>query len=83
MSDARGMKAMSDWIDIKQWGECQRMAHPGIVFEIRNGDGQIMFSNCTVTVPIAPFDWKSAPVKFRAIAELPPRHSNPIPKPKE
>jgi hypothetical protein len=76
-------RVMSDWIDITQWDHCQEMARPGIVFEIRNADEQSMITNCTVTVPAAPFDWKSAPVKFRAIVEVPPQHSQPIPRAKE
>jgi hypothetical protein len=74
---------MSDWIDIAQWDECHDLARPGIVFEIRNAEEQSMITRCTAAVPAAPFDWKSAPLKFRAIVELPPQHSQPIPRAKE
>ena len=73
---------MSDWIDIEQWQRCLEMEKPGIVFEIRNVEGHSMLAHCTTTVPQAPFDWKSAPVKFRAVVEPPAEHSTPIPKPK-
>jgi hypothetical protein len=76
-------RVMSDWIDINQWNHCQDLLRPGIVFEIRNAEEQSMIANCTVTVPSAPFDWRSAPVKFRAIVELPPQLSAPIPRAKE
>jgi hypothetical protein len=76
-------KAMSEWFDINQWDHCIEMARPGIVFEIRNADGQSMFSPCTKQVPEAPFDWKSSPLKFRAVLEPAPEHSSPIPKPEE
>ena len=74
---------MSEWIDIEHWQQCFDMARAGVVFEIQNGDGQSMITPCTVIVPPPPFDWKSAPVQFRAIAEPLPQHSAPIPKPKE
>lgn len=73
---------MDGWIAIEQWARCQEMARPGIVFEIRNRDGNRMVSECVVPMPPAPFDWKSGPIEFRAIAEEPPRHSSPIPAPK-
>ena len=84
MSSSSGeYRAMSDWVDIEQWKHCFEMARPGIVFEIRNAEGQNMLAPCTETVPVAPFDWKSAPLKFRAVAEPPSEHSSPIPAPKE
>jgi hypothetical protein len=76
-------EAMSDWVDIEKWQHCLDMARPGIVFEIRNADGQCMITPCTAAVPTLPFDWKSAPLRFRAIAEPLPQHSPPMPKPKE
>jgi hypothetical protein len=74
---------MSDWMAISQWHECQKMARPGIVFELRNAEGQSMFTPCVVPLPAMPFDWKSPPVIFRAIPAPKPQHSTPIPKPKE
>lgn len=74
---------MSDWIDIQYWERCSEMARPGIVFEIRNAEGESMLAPCTEAVPSAPFDWKSGPLHFRAVVEPKAEHSNPIPKPKE
>ena len=76
-------RAVSDWVDIKDWDLCSQMARPGIVFEVRNAEGQSMLTPCTPSPPKPPFDWKSAPLKFRAVTEQPPEHSSPIPKPKE
>jgi hypothetical protein len=76
-------EAMSDWMDIEQWQHCAAMERPGIVFQISNAEGQSMITNCTVTLPPPPFDWKSAPVRFRAIVEPLSQHSSPLPKPKE
>ena len=73
---------MGEWIAIAQWQECERMARPGIVFEISNAEGQSLFTPCVVPLPPMPFDWKSAPVRFRAVAEAPAEHSAPIPAPK-
>ena len=70
---------MSEWMSIAQWQECVNMARPGIIFEIRNADGQSLFTPCIVSVPTMPFDWKSPPVQFRAVAEPRPEHSTPIP----
>jgi hypothetical protein len=74
-------EAMSEWMDMDQWQRCADMARPGIVFEIRNADSQSMLTSCTALLPTAPFDWKSAPVRFRAVAEPRPEHSAPLPKP--
>jgi hypothetical protein len=76
-----GVRAMSDWLAISQWEECQKLAKPGIVFEIRNARGQSMWTPCVVPMPPMPFDWTSPPVEFRAVPEAPPRHSDPIPPP--
>lgn len=73
---------MGEWIAISQWQECERMAGPGVVFEIRNAEGLSLFTPCTVPLPPMPFDWKSVPVRFRAVAEAAPEHSAPIPAPK-
>ena len=73
---------MSEWMAIAQWAECRAMERPGIMFEIQNAAGQSMFTQCVVPLPPAPFDWKSPPVRFRAVKEAPPEHSEPIPPPK-
>lgn len=73
---------MSEWIAIAQWEQCVDMARPGIVFEIRNGDGNSLFTPCVTPLPAMPFDWKSPPVAFRAVVEAPPVHSGPLPAPK-
>ena len=73
---------MGEWMAISQWHECARLARPGIVFELQNKDGLSLFTPCTPTVPAAPFDWKSPPVRFRAVVQAPPRHSDPIPEEK-
>jgi hypothetical protein len=77
-----GQAAMSEWIAIERWAECERMARPGIVFELQNAEGLSLLTLCTPTVPQAPFDWKSPPLRFRAVPLPPPRHSEPIPPPK-
>jgi len=73
---------MSDWMAIAHWQECQRMVRPGIVFEIQNREGLSLLSPCTITLPDLPFDWKSPAVRFRAVREVQPIHSDPIPPPK-
>jgi hypothetical protein len=72
---------MGEWVSTADWSQCAQMARPGIVFEIRNKDGQSLFTRCTVTLPEAPFDWKSPPAQFRAVVEQPPQHSGPMPRP--
>lgn len=72
---------MSDWISIDEWYRCREMARPGIVFEVRNADGQLLTTRCVVPLPEAPFDWKSAPLEFRAVPETKPQHSEPLPPP--
>jgi hypothetical protein len=72
---------MSDWISIERWSECARMERPGIIFEIRNSEGQSLLTRCVVPLPETPFDWKSPPVQFRAVPAPRPRHSTPIPRP--
>ena len=71
-------RIMSDWLDIDQWDHCHKLARPGIVFEIRNAEEQSMIAHGAAAVPAAPFDWISAPVKFRAVVELPPQLSQPM-----
>ena len=73
---------MSDWLSINDWSACVRMQKPGIIFEIRNADGQSMLTPCTQVLPSMPFDWRSAPVQFRAVLEPRPRHSAPLPIPR-
>jgi hypothetical protein len=73
---------MSEWIAIAQWRDCAQMARPGIIFEIRNADGQSLFTHCVDPLPKMPFDWNSPPVVFRAIPEPKAEHSTPIPPPK-
>jgi hypothetical protein len=70
---------MSDWMAIAQWHECEKLARPGIVFEIRNAEGESLLTPCTPTVPPSPFGWKSGPVEFRAIPQPPPKRSEPMP----
>ena len=52
---------------IAQWHECKGMARPGIVFEVKNAEGQTLLTECTAQVPPTPFGWKSPPVVFRAV----------------
>lgn len=73
---------MSEWMDIVQWTDCSKFARPGIIFEIRNAEGQSLLTPCVTPLPQMPFDWKSPPLMFRAISEPEPRHSTPIPEPK-
>jgi hypothetical protein len=68
---------------IAQWQQCQQMARPGIIFELQNAEGLSLFTQCAEAVPDTPFDWKSPPVRFRAIKQPPPLHSDPLPPPKE
>jgi hypothetical protein len=72
---------MSEWTGIAQWQQCQAQAHPGVVFELRNAEGQSLFTACVPQVPPAPFDWKSPPIEFRVVAAPRPQHSNPMPPP--
>ncbi len=71
---------MSDWVDFAQWTACARMERPGFVFEIKNAEGQSLFTPCRHPLQL-PFDWKAAPVQFRLVKEMKPRHSSPIPRP--
>ena len=71
---------IGEWIAMEQWAKCAEMAKPGIVFEIRNAQDQWLLTPCVSNPPV-PFDWKSPPVKFRAITEPKPEHSAPLPPP--
>ena len=73
---------MSDWMAIAHWQECQRLARPGIVFEVQNAEGLSLLTPCTPSVPPTPSDWTSPPVRFRAVMQSPPQRSDPIPPPK-
>ena len=73
---------MGEWIAIAQWHECEQMARPGIIFELRNAEGQSLFTPCVVEIPATPFNWKSPPVMFRAISAPRPQHSTPMPPPR-
>lgn len=71
---------MGDWIDFSQWQDCARMERPGLVFEVRNGEGRSLLTECTVPLRL-PDDWASPPAQFRMVPAPVLRRSNPIPKP--
>lgn len=73
---------MSEWIEIARWETCRELARPGIIFEIGNVDGQSLFTPCVMPMPAMPFDWKSPPLRFRAVPEPAPQRSGPMPAPK-
>jgi hypothetical protein len=73
---------MSEWLAFAQWAQCREMARPGIIFEIQNGEGQSLFTPCVVPLVEVPFDWRSPPVRFRAIPEPAPQRSVPLPGPR-
>lgn len=68
------------WFEIAVWQDCARLERPGYVFELENADGLTLQMHCEETI-ILPHDWATAPVRFRLIPEVPPRHSDPIPLP--
>lgn len=72
---------MVDWVPIEEWARCAALERPGIVFEVRNAEGQSLLARCGVKVPETPFDWTSPPVAFRPVEEAPPVHSEPLPAP--
>jgi hypothetical protein len=72
---------MSEWMAIAQWQECAKITRPGIMFEIRNAEGQSMFAPCVMPLPPMPASWKSSAVKFRAVVQPKPQHSTPMPSP--
>jgi len=72
---------MVDWIPIDQWVQCVEMERPGIVFEIRNAQGQTLVTTCVPEVPKAPFDWTAPPKEFRPVQQPPAEHSSPLPEP--
>jgi hypothetical protein len=73
---------MGEWIAIAQWQQCAQMEKPGIIFEIQNAENKSLFTECVLPLPAMPFDWKSPPLRFRAIPEPKPVHSAPAPRPK-
>jgi len=74
---------LGEWIPIDDWVRCTELSRPGIIFEIRNGDGQSLFTPCVQPVPTPPFDWKVPPREFRAVPEASPSHSEPLPAPRD
>jgi hypothetical protein len=73
---------MSDWTDFSEWSHCARMERPGYVFEVTNEEGKSLLTACTVPLQL-PHDWKSPPLRFRLVASPKPRHSNPVPSPRQ
>jgi hypothetical protein len=71
---------MNDWIDFNRWSECQRWSRPGYVFEVINSEGQSLLTPCVKDLE-RPWDWSSAPIRFRVKPEPKPRRSQPLPKP--
>jgi hypothetical protein len=69
---------MSDWIDFDRWKDCAGMERPGVVFEVVNAQGQTLLTPCVERLE-TPWDWKSGPVRFRAVAAPKARRSDPIP----
>jgi hypothetical protein len=74
---------MGEWLAFAQWPLCREMARPGIIFEVQNGAGQSLFTPCVVALTELPLDWKSPPIRFRAITEPAPRRSAPLPPPQK
>ena len=66
---------------IDEWVRCTELARPGIVFELRNDQGQSLFTPCVQPAPTPPFDWQVPPTEFRAVPEPQPSRSDPLPKP--
>ena len=73
--------AMGKWKPIEDWTQCTEMAKPGIIFEIRNAEGQSLYTPCVVPLPTMPVGWKSPPKEFRPIVAPRPEHSSPMPPP--
>lgn len=70
------------WLPIADWGRCAELTKPGLIAELRNAEGQSLFTPCTEALPPAPFDWTSPFVEFRMIVEPTPTHSAPMPFPR-
>jgi len=79
-TNVSGGNALTEWFPISDWRRCAELARPGLIFEIRNSDGLSLFAACSPSVPKAPWDWKSPPLEFRAVAETPAERSAPIPE---
>jgi hypothetical protein len=73
---------MGEWIAIALWQQCTQMAKPGFVFEVRNAEGQSLFTPCVRPLPAPPHDWTSPPKEFRRVPEPQPEHSAPAPAPR-
>lgn len=73
---------MSEWVSFDRWAECAQMQRPGFVFEVVNSHGQRLLTQCEPKLPV-PFDWRSAPVRFRLVEAPQLRRSQPAPKPQE
>jgi hypothetical protein len=73
---------ITEWMDIARCHECEKMARPGIIFELKNSEGQTLFTPCVAELPPTPFGWKSAPAMFRAVSAPVPQHSTPMPPPR-
>ncbi len=69
---------VGEWTPIEKWSDCRQLERPGFIFEIQNASGQTLFTRCTPHLNV-PFDWTSAPVRFRAIPEPAPQRSTPLP----
>jgi hypothetical protein len=72
---------VSEWVDFDRWKDCPHLERLGFIFEIRNAEGQSLFTRCEVPLQL-PSSWTSAPVRFRLVEAPKPRHSTPIPKPR-
>ena len=72
---------MSEWLAIAQWHDCEKLTRPGIVFELKNAEGQTMLSPCVAQVPAHLSTGNRPPVMFRAVEAPKPRHSEPMPPP--
>jgi hypothetical protein len=72
---------MDAWLPMDRWPECRALEKPGIVFEVQNADGDSMVLACELPFPGAPWDWRSPPIRFRAIGLPKPRPTSPIPGP--
>src|SRR4029453_18112190 len=61
LSRCCGGGSSGEGVDFERWPDCVRMERPGYVFEVRNGEGRILLTPCTVPLQL-PFDWTSPPV---------------------
>lgn len=70
------------WLPISEWGRCAELVRPGFIAELRNAEGQSLFTPCAPEVPKGPFDWASPASEFRVILEPTSTHSGPLPEAK-